>query len=315
MDSLVRLRLRPLGVWTTPWQADSLLGALACSWVRSHGQKALYKDFIDPWLAGEPMFVVSNAFPEDALPVPAGVPLWWDWPPDKRKVVKKQRWTTLTDFCRIQHGKRPELEEPPVLIRDHVRLRNSMSRATDTTGEGGGLFEVPYSSLNGPDKHLIIYCRASQHGMDVLMRAVKMLERTGYGADASVGHGSFELEGEPQVCSELSDVPDADGFISLSTYQPAVADPTDGFWRIFVKHGKLAPEFHDKAVFKRPQVMLEAGACFRTGDPPKPFYGAAIEPDRLLGGSVKSALAGLDVWPVQAAFALAVPIKWPLGDE
>ena len=51
MDALVRLRLRPLGVWTTPWQADSLLGALAVAWARFHGTEALRRDLLDP-LAG-----------------------------------------------------------------------------------------------------------------------------------------------------------------------------------------------------------------------------------------------------------------------
>ena len=311
MDALVRLKLRPIGVWTTPWQADSLLGALACSWARSYGQEALRRDFLDPWLASEPTFVISDAFPADALPVPAGVPLWWDWPLDKRKEVKKQRWMTMDDFCRVQRGERPDLEKLPVLIRNNVRLRNSISRTTETTGKRGELFEVPYSNLNGPDMHLTIYSRASQRGLDVLMQALEILGRTGYGADASVGHGGFEPEKAPRACPEFADVPAADGFISLSTCQPAATDPTDGFWRIFIKHGKLAPEFHEKAVFKRPQVMLEVGACFRTGCPPKPFYGTVIKSDRLLSNPAKTALAALDVRPVQAAFSLAVPMKWP----
>ena len=61
MDTLVRLRLRPLGAWTTPWQADSLLGAVAVTWARAYGVGALMRDLIEPWLAGEPPFVVSDA--------------------------------------------------------------------------------------------------------------------------------------------------------------------------------------------------------------------------------------------------------------
>ena len=84
----------------------------------------------------------------------------------------------------------------------------------------------------------------------------------------------------------------------------------EGFWRAFVKYGKLAPELHSHAVFKRPQVMLEPGACFRTGDSPKPFYGGPIGPDRLLSKDARESLAAAGVHPVQAAFALAVPIEW-----
>lgn len=313
MDTLARLELKPLGVWTTPWQADSLLGAIACTWARTHGQDALRRNLLDPWRAGDPPFVISDAFPGDLLPVPVGVPLWWKWPPDARKAVKKRRWIDTTDFRRIQRGEKPMLDQVPVPVRENVRLRNSILRGPKETGASGELFEVPYSDLisDADDRHLTIYCRASEHGMDLLVQALEMLGRTGFGADASVGHGAFEPAGDPERCPEFSDVTDADGFISLSTYQPAPADPTDGFWRTFVKYGKLAPEFHDRAVFKRPQVMIEAGACFRTGDPPRPFYGGLIEPERLLAAPARETLAETGVHPVQAAFALAAPIRWP----
>ena len=312
MEALARLKLKPLGVWTTPWQADSLLGALACSWVRSHGAEALRRDLLDPWLADEPPFVLSDAFPGDCLPAPVAVPLWWDWPAERRKEVKKHGWLTAADFGRVQRGEQPRLEPVSVSVRDHVRLRNAVSRVADTAGVGGGeLFEVPYSDLNEPDQGLTIYVRATRRGIDVLMEALEVLGRTGYGADASVGHGGFELLEGPGPCPALDEVPEAVGFISLSTWQPARDDPVDGMWRLFIKYGKLAPEFHGTAVFKRPQVMLEAGACFRTDGPPRPYYGGAIGPDRLLADTDRRALAALDVRPVQAAFGLAVPTRWP----
>lgn len=315
MDPLVRLRLKPLGVWTTPWQADSLLGAMACAWVRSRGQDALQRDFLEPWLAHEPLFVISDAFPGDSLPAPAGLPLWWDWPSEKRKPVKKYRWMTTADFRRVQKGEQPNLEDPDISIRDRVRLRNTISRVSNTTGAGGELFEVPFSNLSKSDGGLTIFARVADGGLQILLESLKMLGRTGYGADASVGHGSFELDGDPAPCPELDNVPSADGFIALSTFQPAATDPVEGFWRLFVKYGKMAPEFHSSAVFKRPQVMLEAGACFRTKHPPKPFYGAPIGPERLLSESAREPLAKRGIHPVQAAFALAVPMIWRKGAD
>ena len=120
----------------------------------------------------------------------------------------------------------------------------------------------------------------------------------------------MELEGDLDLSSELDDVSDPDGFVSLSTFQPSPSDPVEGYWRSFIKYGKLAPEFHDAAVFKRPQVMLEPGACFRTGGVHRFFYGNAIGPDRLLSDGDRERLARRGVHPVQAAFALAVPMVW-----
>lgn len=313
MDSLVRLRLRPQGVWTTPWQADSLLGALAVAWARSRGSEALRQDFLEPWLAHEPPFVISDAFPSDSLPAPANLALpIWKWPRERFKEVKNLRWVSGADFRAAQLGMRPTLADiPRVDIRNHVRMRNSISRGTNiTSGQGGELFPISYSVLSSPDVGLTLYARATKGGLDILTEALEMLGRTGFGARASTGHGGFEMEGNPVLSSEMDDVPGSDGFVSLSTFQPSSADPVEGYWRSFVKYGKLAPEFHHAAVFKRPQVMLEPGACFRTGGTPRSFYGVAIGPGRLISDGDRERLAHRGVHPVQAAFALAVPMVW-----
>ncbi len=315
MEALARVRLKPLGVWTTPWQADSLLGAMACAWARSRGEPALRRDFLDPWLDGEPQFVISDAFPGDSLPAPACLPLWWNWGQEKRKQVKKHQWMTKTDFRRVQKGEKPDLEVPDVSVRSSIRLRNSVSRDSGTTGDRCELFEVPFSNLNKPDASLTTFARASSSGMQILTEALEMLGQTGYGADASVGHGSFEIDDGPTPCPELDDIPEATGFVSFSTFQPAATDPIEGFWRLFIKYGKIAPEFHSRAVFKRPQVMLAAGACFRTENFPEPFYGTSIGPESLLSRSSRESLASSGVHPVQAAFGLAIPMMWKDIDQ
>ena len=44
--------------------------------------------------------------------------------------------------------------------------------------------------------------------------------------------------------------------------------------------------------------------------PAKPFYGGRTTGERLLGAAVQRALAARDVHPMQAAFAVAVPLDW-----
>lgn len=311
MDTLARLKLKPGGAWTTPWQADSLLGALAVAWARSRGDEALRRDFLDPWRAGEPPFVVSDAFPGDALPAPANLPLM-DWRPDLRKTVKKTRLLSESAFREAQAGRKPNPDAlaAAASTRDGVRMRNSVSRLTGSASDQDGLFEVRYTDLEGDGARLTIYARATSAGMEILTEALAALGQEGYGARATSGHGAFSIDGDPTPCPELDDVPDADGFVSLSTFQPARADPTDGYWRAFVKYGKMAPDFHFAAVFKRPQTMLEPGACFYVGGAPRPFYGGAVESERLLSEGDRRRLAEIGVHPIQAAFALALPMAW-----
>lgn len=319
MESLVKLRLKPTGVWTTPLQADSLLGSLAVTWVRWHGVDALKRDFLEPWLAGEPRFVISDAFPANALPAPASLPLpIWDWPANRRKAVKQIEWLSPSAFSAMQRGERPDLDESAsyidkgVSIEKGVRMRNEVDRSSDSAGgEGGNLFTAPYQDLSNHESHLTIYARADTGGMDILVRSLELLGMTGFGARATAGHGGFDLDGDPEACPDLDDVPSADAFVSLSTYQPAPSDPVDGYWRSFVKYGKMAPEFHGaNIIFKRPQIMLRAGACFRTGQAPNPYYGGVIPSERLLSDGNRQRLADRDIHPVQGAFALALPMVW-----
>ena len=326
MDALVRVKLRPIGVWSTPWQADTLLGSLANTWGRTYGIDALKRDFLEPWLENSPLFVISDAFAGDWLPAPAVLPLW-AWNQDEEstlgnlepKAVKKLQWLNQKEFSEVQHGRLPTIDEPDriwerqgIIFSDN-RTRNAISRATDTTGEGGELFQIPISSIEDSALGLTLYARVADGAMDVLLSALQLLGRTGYGANASVGHGGFEIDGEPSPCPELDDATEGNGFISLSTFQPAADDPVEGYWRTFVKYGKLAPELQNIAVFKRPQVMLHAGACFSVGKKPRPFYGGPIATDRLLADGDRSALDERGIRPVQAAFALAVPMVWPKG--
>ena len=313
MDNLVAIALKPVGAWVTAWRADSLLGALAATWARSRGADALRRDFLDPWRAGEPPFVLSDAFPGDALPAPAILPLM-NWQPSARKAVKKTRLLPANAFRETQSGRKPPLpkngDAPGASTRDGVRMRNSISRLTDSAAESDGLFEVRYSELGDADGRLTVYARAASDGLAVLMEALETLGRTGYGARATSGYGAFDLDGDPAARTELDDVPGADAFVSLSTFQPAPSDPTEGCWRAFVKYGKMAPEFQSAAIFKRPQAMLEPGACFHVRGAPRPFYGTAIEPERLLSEGDRRRLAEMDVRPLQPAFALALPMIW-----
>ena len=242
------------------------------------------------------------------------------WPAEQRKPVKKLPGLSREQLRAAQLGNEIVLGEtaagaaPVRVVEKGARMRNLIDRTTGTAGAAGGsLFQTPYSHLRDPDAGLLLYARTTVEGLEILKEALTLLGQTGFGANAAIGYGGFDLVGNPAPGAELDDVPDADGFISLSTFQPVSSDPTDGFWRMFIKYGKLAPEFqrlHPQAAFKQPQVMLEPGACFRTGAVPKPFYGGAIGPERLFPAEVRRALAEHDVAPVQPAFALAVPMSW-----
>ena len=338
--NLVRLRIEPLSGWRTPWQADTLTSMMASALARAHGSERLEFDLLEPWRRGEPPFVLSDACPGDLLPSPTSLPLW-SWPEADRKRVKRTLWLSREQFTTLQQGLKPELSgEPPDPFRASVRMRNTLNRQSDRTGELGSLYEVTLDDLahpgpdlvsiyahplgvtwcrvhkaDEPNPYLSIYAKVSSEGSALLRELLTLLSESGFGADASAGFGHFRIADDFEDASWLAEVESADAWVSLSTFQPATGDPTDGFWRSFVKYGKLGPDFGVADVFKRPQWMLHPGACFRVGDSARDWYGRCISSEELLADSTRQALDLPGIRPLQPAFALAAPMKWPKGVE
>jgi hypothetical protein len=136
------------------------------------------------------------------------------------------------------------------------------------------------------------------------------LADAGFGADAGVGAGEFEIDGQPELVTDLEPLDATGAWISLSTFQPEATDPTEGYWRSFVKYGKLGPDLPVISPFKRPQWMLRPGACFREDGPRRDWYGRWIGPEQLLPNRVRKELKEAKIFPGQAAFALALPMRW-----
>jgi len=311
---LLQFKLRPLSAWRTAWQADTLTGLL-CWTVARLGERDLLEDGITaPALRGKPHFVLSDAFPGDLLPVPIIAHLQ-PWPDEQRKLVKRARWLTKESFiCARSHGSfRVEDLLPDRAFVGQDRLRNTLDRATKGTPERGGLWPSSETWLSREQPYLSVYARVTDEFAPTLVRLMCELAATGFGADTTAGLGQFELLGEPETAAWLDEsLVTINGCASLSTFQPAAADPTDGFWESFVKYGKLGPDFglENEQIYKHPLLMLRPGACFSTSTP-CPYFGRAIPMDELLPEGVAAIIRAQQRQVVHFAFGLAVPFPFP----
>jgi CRISPR/Cas system CSM-associated protein Csm4 (group 5 of RAMP superfamily) len=126
----------------------------------------------------------------------------------------------------------------------------------------------------------------------------EQLAHSGYGAKKSVGHGHFKLDSWKQFNGfDIPTIPtevgttnlastntvssthfsEYNGFISLANWVPARDDPTEGYYELMVKYGKLGEQWAmaDKQS-KYPLIMLKAGSCFRAA-PGRDCYGRLVE--------------------------------------
>jgi CRISPR-associated protein Csm4 len=313
---LYRLRLTPRAAWLTPWQSDTLSGLLCCIHARTHGAEALRREIIDPAERGAPRFVLSDAFPDDLLPLPCTARLR-DWPAEDRKKMKRAGWIHRTAFSRYRADGSlalQDLREAPLVLRN--RLRNTLDRLHDATGAEGSLFPAAETVLKDEDgagsrPFLSVYARIEDGFEASLYALFHELSQSGFGADVSAGFGQLEVTGAWEPAEDLDrPVDGANGIVSLSTCQPGFGDPTEGSWDAFVKYGKVGPDFGLDNVFKRPLVLFRPGACFRMPEP-RGFIGRAIPMVELLSRETCDVLRARGANVLHLAFGLAVSARLP----
>jgi len=282
-----RLRILPTSLQLTRWQADTLFGTL-CWALRHRDGEGKLEQFLEPFLAGDPPFLLSDGMPADYLPLPFHVRLMQSeksFDKDtyhKLKALKKVRYLAKTEFEKACRGEPVEVEADE-LFAAASQLHACINRATGTTtgGDeetGASLFEL-HGWVPGPGSTGISVYIADRTGraIDLVVELMRDVELSGFGKKKSSGMGAFRIEGDPVEWEPPSTNGKANGFVSLSGFVPARNDPTSGFWQILVKHGKLGEEY---AVggdpFKYPWIVLEPGSSFVTREPPGEVYGRML---------------------------------------
>jgi CRISPR-associated protein Csm4 len=312
---LYRLKLRPLSPWITPWQSDTLVGMLCWTAARCWKIGRLHAEILEPVLNGEPPFVLSDAFPGDLLPIPITLRLQ-EWADEALKRVKRARWLPFEAFRHAQKGE--SLDSGHLLAEEAYetsdRLRNTLDRATGTTGDDA-LFSTPETVLNTraailtDAPYLSVYLRIASGYEARVLELFQLLALTGFGADVSAGRGAFEVASDLEPMDELgAERSGANGIVVLSTFQPAEQDPTDGYWELFTKYGKLGPDYGLENVFKRPLIMIRPGACFRCASN-RGVVGRAIPMSELLPEDVGEIIASRGADVLHLAYGLALPFS------
>jgi CRISPR type III-A-associated RAMP protein Csm4 len=171
----------------------------------------------------------------------------------------------------------------------------TISRQTGRTGDEGSFFTTVTSALeaDGVD----IYLRILEDGwLERVQKLLETLSKIGFGRDKSTGAGEFSVE-RIEPC-ELPSVPEATGFVNLSTMVPAIGDPPEARYRLRTKFGKIS-EGGAENPFKRPLLQIEPGAVFRSKGEITPYYGSLV-----------TDIAPGDPKVVQNCFSLPVPCNW-----
>lgn len=315
---LYEITLRPSGGLGTPLMGDTLFGqfcwqAAYDSELVNGGLEAQL-----PRYGERPFAVFSSAFPrfmEDGQVTYAfkrpDLPTGRLSPPlpgsDRLarlrhlKQVKSRRWLLVTedlrlDFSRLVDdaqltdrllghapGEVQRLCKRAGACQPQVKLsqpHNTINRQSQTTGEAPF---APYAQqvhffLPGIELVVFVFLDEEATDLDRICLGLTRMGRSGFGRDASIGLGRFELTSQREM--PLPDPKDANAWYTLAPCVPVPHSYTDAFFTPFVRFGKHGDRLaRSSNPFKNPVVMAAEGAVFVPSEPQpmsRPYFGQAV---------------------------------------
>ena len=286
------LAIEPRSAFATPLKGDTLFGQLCWALRDRHGEDRL-RELLRGYTDGRPFAVVSDAFPECCWPRPAVPPaLLGDADPKQRKAAKKRVWLRQGDFDRPVSEWLRHMAEDPGTAGDEVqavhtartaprpfmypetRFRNSIDRCTGTTTSEGfapyGVPQIRYREGVHLDCHIVYDSERIDAG--ALRQAMNDIGAFGFGRDATVGMGRFDVEehghDRPIVLPLRQD--GATSWLALAPVAPQGLqwNPERCWYRPFTRfgrHGNVA--VHRGHPFKAPVLLADTGAVLTPCDP------------------------------------------------
>lgn len=311
------ITLRPLSALGTPLAGDTLFGHLCWTLRHQLGNDRL-NTLLQGYTQGQPFAVVSDALPSGHVPLPSLPSGAWakDTGNIDRKALKKIRFMRLIDM-REQLPKWQQLALVNANVgksTDRAQPHNTINRQTGTTGTG--MF-APYTVAQtwltpGSLFDVVVVLDEQRISAAELHAAFTHMGQSGYGRDASIGLGKFEVEGQPvPVVWPPASGAAPNAYLTLGPCAPQGLGfcPVRSHWQVttrFGRHGDVAVQSGNP--FKRPVLLAKAGSVFwpEQVDPACAFIGQGL-------GGVAAPVSLTMPETVQQGYCPVVSIAMPLG--
>lgn len=277
-----RITLKTLTAFGTPLVGDTLFGQ--CCWgIAQRYGKSMLADCLQGYTAQQPFLVISDAFAHGYLPLPT-LPsaLWQKGVESDRKQLKKRAWIAFEQYSQsVNSWQKNAKTESEIGLQTSIQPQphNSLNRQTMTTGTGEF---APYSTEQiwyAPNTLLDLYVVLDENRMTLeqLLQCFKDMGLVGFGRDASMGLGKFELVGMPQAVAFSTKNANACLTLANTAPQNLGLDPHNSFYQLhtrFGRHGALKALVANP--FKKPIILAKTAAVFAVEHWTKPFLGNGL---------------------------------------
>ncbi|MER2511056.1 MAG: hypothetical protein ABTQ25_01300 [Nitrosomonas ureae] len=264
--------------FATPLKGDTLFGQL-CWTIRNRLGEGRLTELLKGYTSNQPFVVVSDAFPQDYLPLPKLPGRFYDKIDGvDRKAIKKRCWlpeqaVNVPVIQWLEQAKTASdvIGQAKNLSKKHPQPHNTINRQTNTTGEGGF---APYSIeqewfLTSVAWTIYLLLDTERLSQDDCRQCLEDIGNIGFGRDASIGLGKFSVSGFAETT--LSGQTGANACLTLAPCAPQGLglDGKSSFYQLFTRfgrHGDIAVHQEGKP-FKNPVLLAQTAAVF-TVQPP-----------------------------------------------
>ena len=277
-----RLQISTQSAFATELLGDTLFGQLCWTIRNQFGEEALQNLLVD-YTNNTPFAVISNAFPQGMIPKPSLPSVYFDPVADTElKTMKKRVWLSLTalDYPLNEWQQHTKTQDEIAKKETALQMHNSINRLTETTGTGAF---APYAMIQHwyqPNTLLDLYVLfdESRFSSDKLLRCFEDIGYFGYGRDATIGMGKYNIESFESV--ELPHQNNANAYLTLAPCAPQGLgfDAKNSFYQLFSRfgrHGDIAAHLSGQP-FKNPILLTQAGSVFSTNMPKQGFIGQGL---------------------------------------
>lgn len=282
----LRYTIKPRGAFGTPLAGDTLFGQI-CWALRERLGNDWLVNRLTGYCKGRPFLVISDALPHDFLPLPSLPSRFFRKSTEDRTILKEKRWLPVAacreNFRDWQGRASSDREAAETVLRGHgidlnkpalqkilPQSHNSINRATGTTGEGMfapySLPQIWFHPAMRFDLYVVI--DTEQIRAEEVTVALTDIGQSGYGRDASIGLGKFEIIdcfADSASSAALEKIKKPNAYLSLAPCAPQGLgfDRAMSFYRLltrFGRHGNVMALSGNP--FKRPILLAATGGVF-----------------------------------------------------
>jgi CRISPR-associated protein Csm4 len=222
-----------------------------------------------------PPFIVSSGLPAGMLPMPVLPPATLSADTDtvdyKRassaKKFKKIQWISIDAWLDCHGALHPSnlfeyWQHKPQhfsdkIFKERIEPHNTIDRRSNAVLEGGLFFSTSFIFEGSPE--LDLYVKGSQ--FDLFERYMDFVACNGYGKDTSIGRGHFSYSQDKSFDSSVFDLT-GNYEMLLSVFSAEDLTNLEGYYKHFVKRGRVWGELGGNTPFKRPILAFSEGSVF-----------------------------------------------------